>query len=164
MAENKVMVSARIPKELYDTCLQKYTNMSSAINAGLELLRDNECLQNENICLQNENTCKQDEEVLQEITSNLKEQIRIRDENHKEMINNLKEQLRIKDENHIEITSNLKDQVNLLVDQMRIKDSQIEKLNETLQNQVLNIHSLVQENTKLLPETTEKSKPWWKFW
>jgi hypothetical protein len=63
----------------------------------------------------------------------------------------------------MEITSNLKDQVNLLVDQMRIKDSQIEKLNDTLQNQVLNIHSLVQENTKLLPESKERKK-WWAFW
>lgn len=153
MAESKVMVSARIPKELYDTCLQKYTNMSSAINAGLELLRDTECLQNENICLQNENTCKQDEEIKL-----------LQEQNHKERIEELQEQLRIKDESHKEITSNLKEQVNLLADQMRIKDSQIEKLNETLQNQVLNIHSLVQENTKLLPETTEKSKPWWKFW
>jgi hypothetical protein len=63
----------------------------------------------------------------------------------------------------MEITSNLKEQVNLLVDQMRIKDSQIEKLNDTLQNQVLNIHSLVKENQKLLPENREK-KRWWEFW
>ena len=49
------------------------------------------------------------------------------------------------------------------MDQLKTKDMQIEKLNETLQNQVLNIHSLVQENTKLLPEKTTK-KPWWLFW
>ena len=38
MPEDKIRVSARIPKELYDVCLQRYDNITSAINAGLELL------------------------------------------------------------------------------------------------------------------------------
>ena len=86
----------------------------------------------------------------------MKERIKTNEEN-------LREQIKIKDENHNEITSNLKEQIVLLVDQLKTKDVQIEKLNETLQNQVLNIHSLVQENTKLLPENKEK-KRWWEFW
>ena len=39
MPEDKIRVSARISKELYDICLQRYDNITNAINAGLELLR-----------------------------------------------------------------------------------------------------------------------------
>jgi len=143
MPPERIHVGARIPKELYNKCVQDYGNITDAINAGLELLFKQSENKTENECKTNENKCKTNE--------NSNEQW-------------IREQIRIKDESHMEITINLKEQVNLLVDQMKIKDSQIEKLNDTLQNQVLNIHSLVQENTKLLPETTEKSKPWWKFW
>lgn len=136
MPPERIHVGARIPKELYNKCVQDYGNITDAINAGLESLFK----QSEN---KTENGCK--------TTENSNEQW-------------IREQIRIKDESHMEITSNLKEQVNLLVDQMRIKDSQIEKLNDTLQNQVLNIHSLVQENTKLLPENTGTKKPWWRFW
>jgi hypothetical protein len=139
MQPERIHVGARIPKELYNKCVQDYGNITDAINVGLELLFK----QSENKI---ENECK--------TTENSNEQL----------IRELREQIKIKDESHKEITNNLKDQVNLLVDQMRIKDSQIEKLNDTLQNQVLNIHSLVQENTKLLPENTESKKPWYKFW
>lgn len=38
MPDEKMKVSARIPKNIYDSCLQKYPNMTEAINAGLELL------------------------------------------------------------------------------------------------------------------------------
>jgi len=139
MPPERIHVGARIPKELYNKCVQDYGNITDAINAGLESLFK----QSEN---KTENGCK--------TTENSNEQ----------WIRELRKQIRIKDESHMEITSNLKEQVNLLVDQMRIKDSQIEKLNDTLQNQVLNIHSLVQENTKLLPENTGTKKPWWRFW
>ena len=143
MPPERIHVGARIPKELYNKCVQDYGNITDAINAGLELLFKQSENKTENECKTTDNGCK--------TTENSNEQW-------------IREQIRIKDESHMEITINLKEQVNLLVDQMKIKDSQIEKLNDTLQNQVLNIHSLVQENTKLLPETTEKSKPWWKFW
>jgi len=139
MLPERIHVGARITKELYNKCVQDYGNITDAINAGLESLFK----QSEN---KTENGCK--------TTENSNEQ----------WIRELRKQIRIKDESHMEITSNLKEQVNLLVDQMRIKDSQIEKLNDTLQNQVLNIHSLVQENTKLLPENTGTKKPWWRFW
>ena len=135
MPPERIHVGARIPKELYNKCVQNYGNITDAINAGLESLFK----QSEN---KTENGCK--------TTENSNEQ----------WIQELREQIRIKDESHMEITSNMKEQVNILVDQMRIKDSQIEKLNDTLQNQVLNIHSLVQENTKLLPENTGTKKPW----
>jgi paraquat-inducible protein B len=145
MLPKRIHVGARIPKELYNKCVQDYGNITDAINAGLELLFKQSENKTENECKTIENECK--------TTENSNEQ----------WIQELREQIRIKDESHKEITSNLKEQVNLLVDQMKIKDSQIEKLNDTLQNQVLNIHSLVQENTKLLPENREK-KRWWEFW
>src|SRR5665647_1065974 len=143
MPPERIHVGARIPKELYNKCVQDYGNITDAINAGLELLFKQSENKIENECKTIENECK--------TTENSNEQW-------------IREQIRIKDESHKEITNNLKEQVNLLVDQMKIKDSQIEKLNDTLQNQVLNIHSLVQENTKLLPENTGTKKPWWRFW
>ena len=143
MPPERIHVGARIPKELYNKCVQDYGNITDAINAGLESLFKQSENKTENECKTTDNGCK--------TTENSNEQW-------------IREQIRIKDESHMEITSNLKEQVNLLVDQMRIKDSQIEKLNDTLQNQVLNIHSLVQENTKLLPENTGTKKPWWRFW
>jgi paraquat-inducible protein B len=121
MPPERIHVGARIPKELYNKCVQDYGNITDAINAGLESLFKQSENKTENECKTTDNGCK--------TTENSNEQW-------------IREQIRIKDESHMEITSNLKEQVNLLVDQMRIKDSQIEKLNDTLQNQVLNIHSL----------------------
>ena len=55
----------------------------------------------------------------------------------------------------------LKSHIQDLNAQLTIKDTQIEK-------QAFHIQSLIQENSrlniKLLPENTEKSKPWWRFW
>src|SRR5450759_383584 len=121
MPPERIHVGARIPKELYNKCVQDYGNITDAINAGLESLFKQSENKTENECKTTDNGCK--------TTENSNEQW-------------IREKIRIKDESHMEITSNLKEQVNLLVDQMRIKDSQIEKLNDTLQNQVLNIHSL----------------------
>ena len=71
----------------------------------------------------------------------------------------LKEQVRIE---------NLKKQIDLMSDQLSRKDDQIRQLNEITQKQAVHIPSLIQENSKLnlklLPETTENNKPWWKFW
>jgi hypothetical protein len=48
-------------------------------------------------------------------------------------------------------------QINLLIDQMHTKDTQIEK-------QAYHIQSLIQENVKLLPVDTEVKKKWFEFW
>jgi hypothetical protein len=55
MVEGKIRVSARIPKELYDRCLQSYDNITTAINTGLELI----CQQKEDKCQSNEDICRQ---------------------------------------------------------------------------------------------------------
>jgi hypothetical protein len=47
MVEAKLTACAKIPKELYELSIQRYTKISIAIIAGLELLRDKESIQNE---------------------------------------------------------------------------------------------------------------------
>ena len=59
MPEDKIRVSARISKELYDICLQRYDNITNAINAGLELLR----AQGEDEKKRNEDTSQQNEDI-----------------------------------------------------------------------------------------------------
>ncbi|HZK70487.1 MAG TPA: hypothetical protein VFD03_03075, partial [Clostridia bacterium] len=54
MPPERIHVGARIPKELYNKCVQDYGNITDAINAGLELLFK----QNENVCKTTENECK----------------------------------------------------------------------------------------------------------
>ena len=62
----------------------------------------------------------------------------------------------------------LKDQIQALYNQLHTKDDQIKDQNENMHKQAVHIQSLIQENsrlnTKLLPETTESKKPWYKFW
>ncbi|MFZ2500146.1 hypothetical protein [Methanosarcina sp.] len=62
----------------------------------------------------------------------------------------------------------LKTQIQALYDQLHVKDDQIEKLNENMHKQAVHIQTLIQENSrlniKLLPESIEDKKPWWKFW
>ena len=58
MPEDKIRVSARIPKNLYDICLQRYDNITNAVNAGLELL----CSQSEDEAKTNEDKRQQNED------------------------------------------------------------------------------------------------------
>ena len=46
MADSKITACAKVPKELYDFNIQKYTKISVAIISGLELLRDKNSMQN----------------------------------------------------------------------------------------------------------------------
>ena len=46
MVDSKITACAKVPKELYDFSIQKYTKISVAIIAGLELLRDKDNIQN----------------------------------------------------------------------------------------------------------------------
>ena len=58
MPEDKIRVSARIPKDLYDICLQRYDNITNAVNAGLKLL----CSQSEDEAKTNEDKRQQNED------------------------------------------------------------------------------------------------------
>ena len=65
MPEDKIRVSARIPKDLYDICLQRYDNITNAINAGLELLRvqgEDKNQIREDICRQGEDGSRKSED------------------------------------------------------------------------------------------------------
>ena len=53
MVEAKVTACAKVPQELYDVCIQKYTKISVAIVAGLELLREKDSILNEEESIQN---------------------------------------------------------------------------------------------------------------
>jgi seryl-tRNA synthetase len=127
--------------------------LTEAVTKGLELLI-------------NPTTQKDDNKLQEERIKELKEEIVISkkqlEEKNKELQVN-EGIIKNNDKNHNEIISHLKDQIAFLVDQMKIKDIQIEKLNDALQSQVINIHNLIQENTKLLPENKGK-KRWWEFW
>ena len=139
MPPERIHVGARIPKELYNKCVQDYGNITDAINAGLELLFK----QHENVCKTTENECKTTE------NSNVILELKIR-----------------MDEKDIRI-EDLKSHIYLLDNQLRTKDDQIEKLNENMHKQAVHIQTLIQEisqlNVKLLPDSTTK-KPWYKFW
>ena len=51
----------------------------------------------------------------------------------------------------------LKQQLSILVEQLAVKDSQLEK-------QAYHIQTLIQENLKLLPEKVGIKRAWYKFW
>jgi uncharacterized protein involved in exopolysaccharide biosynthesis len=150
MPEDKIRVSARISKELYDICLQRYDNITNAINAGLELLRAH----SEDEMKTNEDERQTDEDIRRQNE----------DSNSRGDIQELRARLEEKD-TRIE---DLKNHIYLLDNQLRTKDDQIEKLNENMHKTAVHIQSLIQENsrlnTKLLPEKVEKKKPFWKFW
>jgi len=152
MPEAKVMVSARVPKELYDICIQRYNNMTIAINAGLELLRDKDCIQDENVC------------VLNEYSSNNHDLLKLQETRIAELQANNQERI-----------YDLKAQIQALNEQIQAKDEQIKELNKNMNGLIFPLHNLTQDNTnllqensrlntKLLPENVEIKKPWWRFW
>jgi pheromone shutdown protein TraB len=53
MVDSKITACAKVPKELYDASIQKYTKISTAIIAGLELLAKEDSILNG---IQNENS------------------------------------------------------------------------------------------------------------
>jgi chromosome segregation ATPase len=157
MSEAKVMVCARVPKELYDICIQRYNSMTIAVNVALELLKDNDRIQEENIRIHNGND---DLLQLQAYNETLKKEL----ENHKEpdlqlRIKDFQEQNKVKDQLQEARIADLKEQIQALNEQINKKDNQIEELNQTLMAQASNIYNLTQ-NTKLLPEP----KKWWQIW
>lgn len=155
MLEDKVRVSARIPKELYDVCLQRYDNITNAINAGLELLRNRDSKINEDGCQTSE-----DGSSIRELKARVEE---------KDLrIGELQEQIKVNDGHQQARIEDLKAQIQTLYDQLHTKDEQIKDQNENMHKQAVHIQSLIQENSrlniKLLPDATESKKAWWKLW
>ena len=157
MPHDKIQVGARISKDLYNTCITKYGNVTQAIVSGLELL----CQKDDNICNTSEN-----------IISELKAQIELKDTTIQNLLTNkpndkeiLQLQFRIQDlqENQQARISDLKDQIQTLNDQITKKDKLLEELNQTLIAQASNIYNLTQ-NTKLLQEPNKSIWQKLKFW
>jgi chromosome segregation ATPase len=136
MPEDKIRVSARISKELYDICLQRYDNITNAINAGLELLRtqvEDEMKKNEDNSQQNEDIRRQGEDKRR--TSE--------DRGKEGEIFELKARVEEK-ERHIE---SLK--------------SELDNLRSVHNNYMLQMQTLI--NQKQI-EAPGAKKPWWRFW
>jgi predicted RNase H-like nuclease (RuvC/YqgF family) len=135
MPEEKIRVSARISKELYDICLQRYDNITNAINAGLELLRtqcEDDKKENEDISQQNEDARRRNED-----------KCHTGEDSSSEGVFDLKARVEEK-ERHIE---SLK--------------SELDNLRSVHNNYMLQIQTLI--NQKSI-ESPGSKKPWWRFW
>jgi chromosome segregation ATPase len=144
MPEDKIRVSARIPKELYDVCLQRYDNITSAINAGLELLSsqgEDKTKTNEDNLKTSEDIGRQNEDERQ--TSEDSSSRNNEDSNRKGDIQELKARLEEKDR-HIE---SLK--------------SGLDNLRSVHNNYMVQVQTLI--NQKAI-EAPGARKPWWKIW
>jgi DNA repair exonuclease SbcCD ATPase subunit len=160
MRENQKRVNVYIPTDLYVLCTQSGYSLTEAIIKGLELvLTPQEAANN--------TKDKSDLLELQEARiRELQEQINVKENQIDGKENNELQQARI-DDLKIQIQA-LYGQMSIKDEQLHTKDEQIEKLNENMHKQAVHIQSLIQENSrlniKLLPDNTEKSKPWWRFW
>jgi len=120
--DDKIRVSARISKELYDNVLKIDDNFTRALIAALTAFTEDK----EKDCQTNDDKFKTYDD------SELKARLDI-----------------------------MTAQVEYLKGQIVIKDQQLDK-------QAFSLQSVIQENSrlnvKLLPENTEKTKKWYKFW
>lgn len=151
--EDKVKINARIPKSLYDWIGSVYDNVSQAVNDGLELLKESKAGDCDTMDHNGPQVGPQEPTSLNDELKATLDTLRAAEKNYET------QQARIED---------MKTQVQALYDQLHTKDDQIEKLNENMHKQAVHIQTLIQEtsqlNVKLLPETTESKRPWWKFW
>ena len=144
MPEDKIRVSARIPKELYDTCLQRYDNITNAINMGLELL----CNQSEDDCQTPEDKNQQSEDRRQTYEDARQT---IEDTNRQAYTQELNARLEEKDK-HIETLQKELDKA----------ERDKEDLKSIYNNYFLQVQTLI--NQKAIEAPGEKKKPFWKFW
>ena len=155
--EDRIRVSARITKELDARIRQHYASAAQAINEALELL-----VEIKEGAVAPSGTTGANRDTIHKSTGARNANIGANDyadgDNH--------------DTNGaIELKSRLSDalaQVEFLKGQIAIKDNQIAIKDQQIDKQAFSLQSVIQENSrlniKLLPETAEKSKPWWRFW
>ena len=143
MVEAKITACAKVPKELYDASIQKYTKISVAIIAGLELLRENDNIQNS---IQN-----QDDSIQNQGSSIPNQSDSIRDEGVKLGENGIlkAENERLQDINEI----------------LRANIQELKKDKDTIQNlynnYMLQMQTLINQRAIEAPGA---KKPWWRFW
>jgi chromosome segregation ATPase len=162
MQKERIQVSARIPKDLYDNCIQLHGNITTAINTALEILIS----RSENTFDKNENGDRK--HTMKEGIVKTAENESNANENRLNSIENSHGELKARIEEKDSRIEDMREQVKALYDQLHTKDNQIEQLNENMHKQAVHIQTLIQENSKLniklLPENSEIKKPWWKFW
>jgi|ERR1035437_899744 hypothetical protein len=139
MVDSKITACAKVPKELYDFSIQKYTKISVAIIVGLELLRD-ECsiqngVKNQNSilnCIPNKNYSIRDEEGQSEQNSILKA-----------------EKERLQEINDILLAN---------IEELKKDKDTIQNL---YNNYMLQMQTLITQKSIEVPGA---KKPWWRFW
>jgi hypothetical protein len=140
MADSKITACAKVPKELYDFSIQKYTKISVAIIAGLELLKDKDSIQNG---VQNQNS------ILNSIPYQIDS---IRDEEIQSGENSI---LKAENERLQEINEILMANI-----------EELKKDKDTIQNlynnYMLQMQTLI--NQKSIESPGGAKKPWWRFW
>jgi hypothetical protein len=140
--DDKIRVSARISKDLYDSVLKIDDNFTRALIAALTAFTEHK-----------ENDCQTDYD--KNNTNDDKAQFDL-----------IKGQLDIMAAQ----VEYLKGQITTKDNQIAAKDNQISLKDQQLDKQAFSLQSVIQENSrlnvKLLPEAQEakKVKPWWQFW
>jgi hypothetical protein len=139
MADSKITACAKVPKELYDFSIQKYTKISVAIIAGLELLRDKDSIQNG---VQNQNS------ILNSIPN---QSDSIRDEQAQSKGNSIltDENERLQEINEILLAN---------IEELKKDKDTIQNL---YNNYMMQMQTLI--NQKAI-EAPGSKKPWWRFW
>jgi molecular chaperone GrpE (heat shock protein) len=136
MLEDKIRVSARISKEVYDICLQRYDNITNAINTGLELLRAQ----------------GEDEKKNNEDKSQLNEDIRRHGEDKRHTSEDSSGEGEI-----LELKARV-DEKERHIDSLK---SELDNLRSVHNNYMLQMQTLI--NQKAI-EAPGAKKSWWRFW
>ena len=177
MPEDKIRVSARIPKELYDSCLQRYDNITNAINAGLELLRaqcEDTCQTNEDKRQQSEDGRRQDEDERQTSEDSNRQpevqELKARLEDKDRVIKTLEERLS-KAPDHVEfaeVRAHFEGLQKLLEEkQERIKDltQEVDDKRKEVERLDMFAHYFKSVEVKQIEApAAERKKRFWEFW
>jgi len=171
MPPEKIQVSARIPKPLYDKVVSLNENMTITVVNALELLVDQyetNCNTSETICKSNETNNNTDEtsnsihlakiEELGNHISTLKtfnDTLKAQLEEARKNKEDLKEQLKSNDENQLLRITDLKEEISVLRNELTNKNDTIKNLTTITESQL--------KGYKLI-EAPAAKKPWWRFW
>jgi predicted RNase H-like nuclease (RuvC/YqgF family) len=171
MPPEKIQVSARIPKPLYDKVVSLNENMTITLVNALELLvekHETNLSSNETNCISNETDLKAGETsiniyitkidelenhimTLKTFNDTLKSQLEEASENKEE----LKEQFKINDENQLLRITDLKEEISILSNELTNKNDTIKNLTTITESQI--------KGYKLI-EAPGAKKKWWQFW
>lgn len=162
--ESKTPITIKIPTSLYNALVKavsqgKYHSQTAGVILALENDLDESAITTAEL----QKTIKIQSSILDEKEKTIQKLV-LDLSTFQATCEGLKQLINEKESGH----SNISAQIDLLVEQLHKKDDQIKDQNENMHKQAVHIQSLIQENSrlniKLLPENTEKKKPWWKIW